>query len=120
MAKNKVGGDNVSPSEIKAGRAEDARNERMRNQYLKDGYRDLKLAAHKDKVRIKYEKTYEFNKPKKSAGEGTGKVTKIRAAKAGGRAQPKGTPPRTGPGSGSGGQSARYARLTGGLLKHGR
>ena len=37
-----------------------------------------------------------------------------------GRAQPKGTPPRTGPGSGSGGQSARYSRLTGGLLKHGR
>ena len=40
------------------------------------------------------------------------------------RAQPKGTPPapspRTGPGSGSGGQSARYNRLTGGLLKHGR
>ena len=37
-----------------------------------------------------------------------------------GRAQPKGTPPRTGPGSGSGGQSARYNRLTGGLMKHGR
>ena len=32
----------------------------------------------------------------------------------------KGTPPRTGPGSGAGGQSARYNRLTGGLRKHGR
>ena len=30
-------------------------------------------------------------------------------------------PPRTGPGSGSGGQSARYSRITGsGLSKHGR
>jgi len=45
-----------------------------------------------------------------------------------GRAQPKGTqpkgmasPPRTGPNSGGGGQSARYNRLTGGgLNKHGR
>ena len=79
-----------------------------------------RLQKYKNTERIKYEKTYEFNKPKKSAGEGTGKVTKTRADKAGGRAQPKGTPPRTGPGSGSGGQSARYARLTGGLLKHGR
>ena len=126
--KPKVGGDYVSPSELKASRAEDVRNERMRNQYLKDGYRDLKLAAYKDKVKAKYEKTYEFNKPKKSAGEGTGKVEKIRNAKAGGRAQPKGTqpkgmaaPPRTGPSSGGGGQGSRYGRLTGGgLNKHGR
>ena len=50
-----------------------------------------------------------------------------RAAKAGGRAQPRGTapkgmtpPPRTGPSSGGGGQSARYNRLTGGLKQHGR
>ena len=55
-------------------------------------------------------------------------VPNQRAAKAGGRAQPRGTapkgmtsPPRTGPSSGSGGQSARYNRLTGGgLMKHGR
>jgi hypothetical protein len=55
-------------------------------------------------------------------------VANKRATKAGGRAQPKGTqpkgmarPPRTGPGSGAGGQSARYSRLTGsGLAKHGR
>ncbi len=80
-----------------------------------------RLQEYKNKERIKYEQTYEFNKPKKSAGEGTGKITKERAAKAGGRAQPKGTPPRTGPGSGAGGQSARYSRLTGGgLMKHGR
>ena len=79
-----------------------------------------RLQQYKNKERIKYEKTYEFNKPKKSAGEGTGKVTKTRADKAGGRAQPKGTPPRTGPGSGSGGQGGRYSRLTGGLMKHGR
>jgi len=87
-----------------------------------------RLQQYKNKERIKYEKTYEFNKPKKSAGEGTGKVEKIRNAKAGGRAQPKGTqpkgmaaPPRTGPSSGGGGQSSRYSRLTGGgLNKHGR
>ena len=43
------------------------------------------------------------------------------------RAQPKSTtpkgitsPPRTGPSSGGGGQSARYNRLTGGLKQHGR
>ena len=77
-----------------------------------------RIQQYRNNERLKYETKYEFNRPKKSAGEGTGKVTKIRAAKAGGRAQPKGTPPRTGPGSG--GQSARYARLTGGLLKHGR
>lgn len=80
-----------------------------------------RLRQYKNKERIKYEKMYEFSKPKKSAGQGTGKVTKVRNAKAGGRAQPKGTPPRTGPGSGAGGQSARYSRLTGGgLMKHGR
>lgn len=87
-----------------------------------------RLQQYKNKERIKYEKTYEFNKPKKSVGQGTGKVEKIRNAKAGGRAQPKGTqpkgmaaPPRTGPSSGGGGQSSRYSRLTGGgLNKHGR
>ena len=47
-------------------------------------------------------------------------VANKRATKAGGRAQPKGTLPRTGPGSGSGGIGARYNRLTGGLRKHGR
>ena len=30
------------------------------------------------------------------------------------------SPPRTGPSSGGGGQSARYNRLTGGLKQHGR
>ena len=87
-----------------------------------------RLQQYKNKERIKYEKTYEFNKPKKSSGQGTGKVVADRAAKAGGRAQPKGTkptgmasPPRTGPSSGGAGQSARYSRLTGGgLMKHGR
>jgi hypothetical protein len=82
-----------------------------------------RLQQYKNKERIKYQQTYEFNKPKKSAGEGTGKVTKTRAANAGGRAQPKGTPPRTGPGSGAGGGSgARYTRLTGGggPRSHGR
>ena len=44
-----------------------------------------------------------------------------KGVKSPGRAQPKGTPPRTGPGSGAGGHSARYSRLTGGgLSKHGR
>ena len=54
-------------------------------------------------------------------------VANKRATKAGGRAQPRGTapkgmtsPPRTGPSSGGGGQSARYGRLTGGLKQHGR
>ena len=87
-----------------------------------------RLQKYKNKERIKFEKTYEFNKPKKSSGQGTGKVVADRAAKAGGRAQPKGTkptgmasPPRTGPSSGGAGQSARYSRLTGGgLMKHGR
>ena len=92
-----------------------------------------RIQEYRNNERLKYEKKYEFNRPKKSAGEGTGKVTKIRAAKAGGRAQPKGTaprtpvprtptalPPRTGPSSGGGGQSARYNRLTGGLMRHGR
>ena len=93
-----------------------------------------RIQQYRNNERLKYETKYEFNRPKKSAGEGTGKVTKIRAAKAGGRAQPKGTaprtavprtptalPPRTGPSSGGGGQSARYNRLTGGgLMKHGR
>ena len=79
-----------------------------------------RIQRYKNNERFKYETKYEFNRPKKSAGEGTGKVTKIRAAKAGGRAQPKGTLPRTGPGSGSGGIGARYNRLTGGLRKHGR
>ena len=92
-----------------------------------------RIQEYRNNERLKYEKKYEFNRPKKSAGEGTGKVTKIRAAKAGGRAQPKGTaprtpvprtptalPPRTGPSSGGGGQSARYNRLTGGLKQHGR
>ena len=56
----------------------------------------------------------------------TGKVASkyAKGVKSPGRAQPKGTiprPPRTGPGSGAGGQSARYSRLTGGgLMKHGR
>jgi hypothetical protein len=92
-----------------------------------------RLQKYKNKERIKFEKTYEFNKPKKSSGQGTGKVVADRAAKAGGRAQPKGTaprtavprtptalPPRTGPSSGGG--SSMYSRLTGGggLSRHGR
>jgi hypothetical protein len=92
-----------------------------------------RLQKYKNKERIKFEKTYEFNKPKKSSGQGTGKVVADRAAKAGGRAQPKGTaprtavprtptalPPRTGPSSG--GSSSLYSRLTGGggLSRHGR
>jgi hypothetical protein len=87
-----------------------------------------RLRKYKNKERIKFEKTYEFNKPKKSSGQGTGKVVADRAAKAGGRAQPKGTaprtpsalPPRTGPSAGGG--SSLYSRLTGGggLRRHGR
>ena len=78
-----------------------------------------RLQQYKNKERMKYLDTM-YNKPLKSAGEGKGKVKKIRAAKAGGRAQPKGTPPRTGPGSGAGGHGARYSRLTGGGSRHGR
>ena len=101
--------------------SEDDRRIRQNQQNNIRGAKETKadrIQRYKNNERFKYETKYEFNRPKKSAGEGTGKVTKIRAAKAGGRAQPKGTPPRTGPGSG--GQNARYARLTGGLLKHGR
>ena len=52
----------------------------------------------------------------------TNKVTSkyAQGVKSPGRAQPQGTPPRTGPSSGGGGQSARYNRLTGGLKQHGR
>ena len=94
-----------------------------------------RIQQYRNNERLKYEKKYEFNRPKKSAGEGTGKVTNkyTKGVKSPGRAQPKGTaprtavprtptalPPRTGPSSGGGGQSARYNRLTGGLKQHGR
>ncbi len=83
-----------SKAEIIAAKAEQKRITRMQNDYLNQG----------------------------SGRVTTGKVTNKYAegVKNPGRAQPKGTPPRTGPGSGAGGQSARYSRLTGGLMKHGR
>ena len=90
-------GEPIQPTkaERNAANAEARRQKRMFNQYMND-------LTSSGKVKAKYAKN----------------------VKSPGRAQPKGTiprPPRTGPGSGAGGQSARYSRLTGGgLMKHGR
>lgn len=90
-------GEEPQPSKAarNAAKAEEKRMTRMRNDYLNQGSGRVTTG----KVKAKYAK----------------------GVKNPGRAQPKGTPPRTGPGSGAGGQSARYSRLTGsGLAKHGR
>lgn len=93
-------GEPIQPTkaERNAAKAEEKRMTRMRNDYLNQGSGRVTTG----KVASKYAK----------------------GVKSPGRAQPKGTiprPPRTGPGSGAGGQSARYSRLTGGgLMKHGR
>ena len=86
-----------------------------------DSYNKKELAAMKEAYRTaenSSQRSLNKSNNKFMGRVSTGKVVANRAAKAGGRAQPKGTPPRTAPGSG--GQSARYARLTGGLMKHGR
>ena len=63
----------------------------------------------------KYEDAGFYAVDKKSTGKVKDKYAK--GVKSPGRAQP----PRTGPGSGAGGHSARYSRLTGGgISKHGR
>ena len=82
------------------------------------------ISTHKsspDRIERAYElsKGY-YVKPITKYNKGEIKNKYAQGVKSPGRAQPKGTPPRTGPGSGSGGQSARYNRLTGGLMKHGR
>jgi hypothetical protein len=92
-------GPQPSKAELNASKAETKRQKRMFNQYMND-------LTSSGKLKAKYAKN----------------------VKSPGRAQPKGTqpkgmasPPRTGPSSGGGGQSARYNRLTGGgLNKHGR
>ena len=81
-----------------------------------------RLQQFKKLEKFRYEQRYEFSKPQKSEGQGTGKVRGQYRQNilSPGRAQPKGTmprPPRTGPGSGVGGVGlgSRWSRLTGGI-----
>jgi len=95
-----------------------------------DSYNQKELAAMREAYRTaenSSQRSLNKSNNKFMGRVSTGKVMANRAAKAGGRAQPRGTapkgmtsPPRTGPSSGGGGQSARYGRLTGGLKQHGR
>ena len=97
-----------------------------------DSYNKKELAAMKEAYRTAENSSQ--RRSNKSDNKSMGRVTTnkvtnkyAKGVKTPGRAQPKGTapkgmtsPPRTGPSSGGGGQSARYGRLTGGLKQHGR
>ena len=92
-------------------------------EYIKPQKRDGKYWVYNPSGSLQ-----EISKPVGKSSDAKNSVAAKRLTKqVYGRAMPKGTqpkgvtsPPRTGPSSGGGGQSARYNRLTGGLKQHGR